>query len=149
MMKALTLWRPWPCAIFYLNDDIWKDIENRPRKPPRTVMGQRIAIHAGKYVEPKVFERWLKIINPDPVNTFVLTCKWHELSKVQGIIGTVIVDSVCTPKEANSPWAFGPVCIRLRDRKPLIKPIPCGGKQGYWTLPPEIERLVKRREVVL
>lgn len=146
-MKALTLWRPWPCAIFYLNSEFWKDIENRPRKPPQSVIGKRIAIHAGAHIESNVFGDWIEIIKPSPMSVLYLASAMLSLEKVRGIVGTVVIDSVCTPEETNSPWASGPYCLKLRDRRPLISPIPIGGKQGYWDLPPSVEREVKRREI--
>lgn len=146
-MKALTLWRPWPVAIFYLNPEFRKDVENRPKKPPQSVIGQRIAIHAGKYLEPEVFEEWLRIIEPSPINTFALLCRWQDLSRVQGIVGTVVVAGVCKPEDTDSPWATGPECLILSEPRPLREPILCKGKQGYWNVPSEIEARIKRLEI--
>jgi len=42
-MRALTLRQPWAWAIVHGQ----KRIENRPWKPWRDIIGQRIAIHAG------------------------------------------------------------------------------------------------------
>jgi len=42
-MKALTLKQPWAWAVAHAG----KDVENRTWKPPASVIGQRIAIHAG------------------------------------------------------------------------------------------------------
>ena len=50
-MKALTLWEPWASAIIHGP----KRIENRPWKPWDSVMGQRIAIHAGKRYDADAF----------------------------------------------------------------------------------------------
>ena len=43
-MRALTLWRPWTWAVCHAG----KRIENRPWRPWLSVMGQEIALHAGK-----------------------------------------------------------------------------------------------------
>lgn len=43
-MKALTLLNPWAQAIAYWG----KDVENRTWAPPASLVGERIAIHAGK-----------------------------------------------------------------------------------------------------
>ena len=43
-MKAITLWPEWCFAITKLD----KRVENRTWKPPAALIGQRIAIHAGK-----------------------------------------------------------------------------------------------------
>ena len=45
-MKAITLWPEWVWAIFHLG----KGVENRTWAPPRKLMGQRIALHAGAHV---------------------------------------------------------------------------------------------------
>jgi hypothetical protein len=110
-------------------------------------VGQRIAIHAGKYLEPGVFEQWLKMMEPSPVSVMVLLAWWKELSELQGIIGTVVVAGVCKPEHTNSIWATGPECLVLRERRPLRKPIPFRGKQGYWNVPPEIVTKIKRLEI--
>jgi len=146
-MKALTLWRPWPAAIFFFSDKYWKDIENRPYRPPQSVIGQRIAIHAGKRLDKEAFDQWLEIMKPNILSTVVFLESWKEISEMEGIIGTVVIDSVCKPEETDSQWASGPVCLKLRDRRHLKAPIPCKGKQGYWNVPLEIEHLIKRREV--
>lgn len=147
-MKALTLWRPWPVAIFYLKPEFRKDIENRSKKPPQSVIGQRIAIHAGKRFDRYAFEEWLQIIRPNPINTFALTCRWQDLSIVQGIVGTVVVTAVCKPEDTDSLWSTGPECLVLSEPRPLREPIPCKGKQGYWNVPPKIEAKIKRSEII-
>lgn len=43
-MKALTLKQPWAWAVAHAG----KDVENRTWKPPASVIGHRIAIHAGR-----------------------------------------------------------------------------------------------------
>lgn len=48
-MKALTIWPEWMWAIANLG----KDVENRGYLPPKTIRGQRIALHAGKKVGGK------------------------------------------------------------------------------------------------
>jgi hypothetical protein len=45
-MKAITLWPEWAHAIVHLG----KRVENRDWRPPASLIGQRIAIHAGKSI---------------------------------------------------------------------------------------------------
>ncbi len=45
-MKALTLWAEWAHAICWLG----KRIENRTRRPPTAMLGERFAIHAGAHI---------------------------------------------------------------------------------------------------
>lgn len=67
-MKALTLWRPWPYAIFHLPPHVAKRVENRSWKPPVTLIGHRIAIHAGK-----TWDEAGAVVVPDPPYGEVVT----------------------------------------------------------------------------
>ena len=49
-MKALTIWPEWALAFQILQ----KDIENRVWRAPPSLVGQRIALHAGKRIGGKV-----------------------------------------------------------------------------------------------
>jgi hypothetical protein len=48
-MRGMTFWPEWLWAIQHLG----KPIENRPYPPPKTIRGERIALHAGKLVAGK------------------------------------------------------------------------------------------------
>lgn len=51
ILRALTLWRPWPYTIFHLRPGEGpgpKRVENRPMKPPQAARDGLIALHAGK-----------------------------------------------------------------------------------------------------
>lgn len=47
-MYSLTVKQPWATAIARFG----KDVENRTRRPPAHLIGQRIAIHAGQALDP-------------------------------------------------------------------------------------------------
>lgn len=49
---ALTLRRPWAAAVVHLG----KAIENRTWKPPVHAIGQLLAIHAGRNIEPDALD---------------------------------------------------------------------------------------------
>ncbi|MHC4864646.1 MAG: ASCH domain-containing protein [Planctomycetota bacterium] len=138
-MKALTLWRPWPWAIFYPQSFAAKDVENRTWPPPKSIIGQQIAIHAGKrYDDDSAFDiAWEFGIDNLPTE-----------AKHEGIIGLVVIDrgisggrQGCGP--ANLPndqaiysdWYHGPHGWVMRDRILLPRPVPCRGAQGLWTVP--------------
>lgn len=139
-MKALTLWRPWPVAMFFLRYELQKDVENRSWKPPEWIIGKRIAIHAGaRYVD--VFDEWLHIIKPNPTEILQLLSEWKRLSEIRGIIGTCVVTG--WSETAISKWAEdGMVHWHMDSRRSLRKPIPCKGAQGLWNVPPEIEKRI-------
>jgi len=128
-MKALTLQRPWPGAIARLG----KRIENRTWAAPRSIIGQRIAIHAGAAFDREGTD-WI----------WRVTGAALKLAEPQGIVMTVLV-TACYPIDAlpldlRSLWACGPECWILADPIVLPKPITCRGALGLWTVPPEIER---------
>jgi hypothetical protein len=119
-MKALTVRQPYANAILYNG----KDIENRSRN--WNVRGT-IAIHAAAKVEKNVEF-------PKKFNKPIVT---------SAIIGVVdIVD--CVDKH-RSKWFNGPFGYVLVNPRPLAKPIPCKGKLGFWNVPPEVERKIKRQ----
>lgn len=147
VMRAITLHRPWPWAIFSLD----KCVENRSWKPPADLIGQRIAIHAGRRFD-------------DAGAGFIIGLG-HRVAGIskaldQGIIGTATVVGVIkraerdsshvigrmallagswgqvSPKSA-SRWFVGDYGWLLDDRRALPEPIPCKGAQGVWRLPAE------------
>ena len=54
-MKALTVIQPWAWAIAHAG----KRVENRTWGPPRDVIGQRIAIHAGRRLDDRAIA-WMR-----------------------------------------------------------------------------------------
>lgn len=122
-MKALTLWRPWAWAIFH-----GKDVENRTWSPPASMIGQRIAIHAGK----KIDEAGTLFI-VDQLRLFGLPGPAHAT----GIIGVATIARIVT--ESESPWFVGPVGWVLEDYVELPEPIPVKGAQGLWSLTRETD----------
>ena len=139
-MKALTLIRPWPYAIFHLG----KSVENRSWPPSKDVIGQRIVIHAGKKWDEEGYRFILNHVGDQEAE------KMTTLPYLPGMIGgTVIVDSYFHYDSSydalihkHDPWAFGPYCWVLKDPIELIKPVPCRGYQGLWNVPLEVELLM-------
>lgn len=144
-MRALTLHRPWPFIILRMG----KRVENRPWKPWASVIGQRIALHAGKHWDPNTPA-------DEPVTT--------TLATAQGIVGTAIVKGWVYSKPitrgrvieidytyslellaedalaaVRSRWFTGPYGWVLEDVHELPEPIPCKGALGLWQLPAAVE----------
>lgn len=145
-MRAITLKRPWPYVILRLG----KRVENRPWKPWPVVMGQRIALHAGKGWDPAA-EKYLDEDRRE----------WPTAVEREGIVGTAIVEGYArrlsvdldvegpvtsawgTPYSVtqrateivNDKFFFGPYGWVLEDVRELLVPIPCSGKQGLWYVP--------------
>ncbi len=124
-MKALTLHRPWPYAIFWLG----KDIENRGWKCPLPV-GEDFAIHAGKGWDQDGAE-WME-------RQGMALPPLHKM----GVIGVVRFEG--NLDISDSRWHYkGLVGWKLGNPRPLTVPIECRGQQGLWELPPDIARRVQ------
>lgn len=123
-MKALTLHAPWAHAVAWLG----KDIENRTWRPPASVIGTRIAIHAGAMrTAPSMVRDWVRVAAAAnasvPLGGFAAAA----------IVATAIIGEPVT--ESDSPWWIGPIGWPLIDVRRLDKPIPMKGRLGLWTLP--------------
>lgn len=126
-MMALTLHRPWAWAIVHAT----KRVENRTWRPPTSIIGQRIAIHAGKKWDE---DGWLFIAD---YFGFTLTPEVRD----EGIVGTARVTGYLTGSVFDpDPWLFGPIGWVLDDVRALPMPIPVRGRQGLWRVPPPIAR---------
>lgn len=124
-MKALTLHRPWPHTIFHLDEAVAKRLENRTWRPPKSILGKRIAIHAGHYYN----ERDARAIRA--MGHSVPAERW---SPKGCIVGTVVVTGFC--ETSTSPWFFGPYGWLLDEVTAFDMPIMCDrGYQGLWTVP--------------
>lgn len=127
-MKALTLWRPWPAMIIHVPEAQAKRVENRGWRPPSGLIGHRIAIHAGEHLDHRALAECRYMLgDAAPTDAQCLA---------KGIVGTAVVKGVCT--QADMRWFVGPFGWILTDVVTLPEPIPCKGRQGLWTVPPEI-----------
>lgn len=132
-MKAVTIQQPWAHLIIHGYFDAQtgavrrKDVENRVW--PCNYRGP-LAIHAGK---------GLDYVKTTPRERFGL--KLWDLA-FGAIVGVVEMhDCVPLAKCRDSQWAEGPYCHLYREPV-AIDPVPAAGKQGLWTLPPELAVVV-------
>lgn len=127
-MKVITLYRPWASWVVAG----WKTIETRGHDRFRCLVGQRIAIHAGKVRDPQAV---------------LLARRWLQAEPCQGsaphaavagaIIGTVQVVGARWLTEADSQAALCPCDgsrfgLILADPIVLPNPIYRPGHQGIW-----------------
>jgi hypothetical protein len=146
-MKALTLIQPWAWAICHAG----KRIENRGWKPPRSLWGERIAIHAGKQFDADsalgLFAHGYGVPSLVPHGAIVAT------ARIVGVVterkpGDLVIESaleepptwILSPR--NRVWFCGPVGWILDEIVVLREPIPCKGAQRLWTVPADVERQV-------
>ena len=144
-MKTLTLHQPWASLIARGV----KTVETRSWAPPRALLHERFAIHAGKTLDVDSCEAW-----------------WDELGQPQGatnlprgaVVCTAVLDGAYRSSgHFESPhwvgvydWVhgstrrgivdsdeYGDFSIRrwlwvLRDIEPLEEPVKARGRQGLW-----------------
>ena len=135
-MRALTLIQPWATYIAHYG----KDVENRTWPPPRSVWGQRIAIHAGLRFDADAF--------PPPLLGDRDGSLWRRMVALRAgdvprgaIVATAIVAGLALQPDVAStnPWKVpGQWGWQLLDAVALAEPIPCKGRQGLWEVPAEI-----------
>lgn len=144
-MKAITLWQPWASLILIGA----KPYEFRSWKPPQSIIGQRIAIHAGAR-KPKIEEiRWLKIyLQRSCLHDEIA---WPALDKWQSLPNLLPLSHIlCTAllgkprpgdaigrewenrmndsdREGTFNWGWP-----LTEIEPVVPPYPVRGHQGFW-----------------
>lgn len=167
-MQALTLWQPWAWAMAFAG----KPVENRTWAPPHSLLGQRIAIHAGKTCDEKMIDGIGAEFGIVPATSDVpLLGYGNDLQRIGHLargavvaVGT-LAGYVCDDgngraisatndphvaaeilrKARASRWYQGPIGWIVVNRIALPKPVPCRGAQGLWTLPPDVEAAVMRQ----
>ena len=124
-MRALTLRQPWAWAICHAG----KRIENRTWAPPRSVIGQRIAIHAGSGDDGAAARLDIEALTGRRVPTVV---------EHGAIVATALV--VRAVRQSDSPWYQGPEYVgwELADVRVLAEHVPCRGMLGLWTVPADV-----------
>ncbi len=161
-LYALTLYKPWPYAIFHLPPERAKRIENRTWKPPAWIVGKRIAIHAGKHVDRAAFD-----VPPIADALARSSQRERDLALQGGIIGTAVVagwvdvspavnvaadafGGRLTAEDAAiamlAGWFSGPIGWALDEVSALTSPVECSGAQGLWIVPPDLRAQVIVRE---
>jgi hypothetical protein len=120
-MRAITIYQPWATCIARFG----KNIENRTWNPPASLMGKRIAIHAGKKFDLNVFWR-LRAAGLIPPNM-------TERDFPRGcVVATAKISGVVS--DSDSPWFLGPLAWTLTDIREISPAIPAVGKMGIWEL---------------
>lgn len=139
---ALTLQQPWATCIAHHG----KDIENRTWLPHQRVIGQRIAIHAGKRYRRDIarsLEEGVagcpllgELLEDVPLGAVVAVARVRGYALIgEGLAGWSSGLSEDDYRRAlESPWWVGPVGWLLGDVEPLVEPVPARGRQGLWRL---------------
>lgn len=133
-MKGLTLLRPWPYAITHLG----KRVENRTWQPHGAMIGQRIAVHAGKGLDEEGV-RW--ILRRGLARTFPQEAKASSI-----IVATAIIKGFT--RASSDAWFVGPVGWILDDVRILPQAINCRGAQGLWDVPDYAMQLMRAQNAI-
>ena len=140
-LRALTLTPEWAWAVCRLD----KRVENRTWPAPATIIGQRIAIHAGKAAPDwsAVYlmagcarwqvDRYARMFRKPGVH------RLHPLGKelTRGAIVATAIVSGCRAVDQRDAvgWEAGPWCWDLTDVRVLERPESCRGALGLWRVP--------------
>lgn len=159
-LHALTLHQPWAWAMFH-----GKSIENRTWHPPRFLLRQVVAIHAGKTYDTDGYEVICGLLS----SHVGVPCPQRHEAAYSAILGlgrlVRSVDYFETPPlplprppaaapcgcrgiththgcPYLSPWFFGPVGWVFESMLLLPEPITSKGARGFWCVKGEVrERL--------
>ncbi len=135
VVYALTLQRPWATLIVHGS----KPLENR-HWFPMGMIGQTIAIHAGKTFDENGWlaaQDIMRGLGEDPLSPTL----WGHIKVEMAIVGTARIAGYT--KVSDSPWFFGPIGWVLDERRPLATPVPCRGMQKLWIIPTDVRRAVE------
>lgn len=125
-LLAITICQPYAQLIAIRE----KPMENRTW--PTRLRGT-IAIHAGKsrdWLTAEDISRFPLI----PFGAIVALADLYDCVRVQHL-----------PTELQGHYhANGPFCHLYRNVRPLRRPVPCRGAQGFWPVPPEVAAAVHR-----
>jgi len=140
-VKAITIHQPWAAMIAAG----WKTIETRTHDRFIGLEGQTIAIHASARVPSD--------------DQYIFAMRYREGARGQYVDGLQIARGcvVAVAHVVDARWLFGCFCreamceaygkfgLFLADVVRLKDPIKARGRQGIWTLPPEVEAQVRRQ----
>ena len=145
----MTLWRPWPWSITHAG----KRIENRPWRPPQALIGQYLALHAGKRYDDSGRDYIRKATGVDPPDEFGCPQGIVAVCKVKGCFcfdperrqsNLALAELITKDHPGQECWVFGPYCWVLDDVT-AIEPVPCKGMQGLWEIPEPVLVTVRER----
>jgi hypothetical protein len=153
-VKALTLHRPWTDAIARWPGLHAKRVENRTWWP-RHALGEQIAIHAGKRYD----EGGASFVRELAAAAHLRNGGWRcpgPGESPEGIVCVATFSGVIDGPDKRliagrapdgfswGEWWMGGIGWLLEDVV-AIDPVPCRGAQGLWTVPADVEVIVRER----
>lgn len=162
-MKAISLHQPWASLIMLGV----KRVETRSWRPPESLIGERIAIHATKWIDACVHEHPFSDYIADPVRdapqgvllgSVVLEGAWHidhradarmiaqEYHRLDERRGAPVYEAepAIEHELAFGDFSVGRWAWGLADVRRLIEPVPLRGRQRIFDISMEIEEMMRR-----
>lgn len=152
-LPGLTLFNPWAYSIAHLD----KRVENRTWAPPADLIGKRLAIHAGKGIDPAEWASAGKI-EPQLRQLPMANVPYGAIVAVVTLTGFVrVADGQIVSRAGVAAraydhkadrWFRGPWGWLLSDVTIVPEPIQVRGGQRLWYVPTDIARglLAMRQE---
>jgi len=139
-MRVLSLWRPWPWAIFDPVAD--KGIENRSWPPPVDLIGHQIALQSAQKWDDGAITMFLRL----GITHFPNRKDAYPSGVITGV-GTLdrVVTTSNTLSAAQERWFMGEYGWVLTDRVGFTAPVVCKGGQGLRYLSDEQEAQVRQQ----
>ncbi len=139
-VRALSLSRPWPFAFTEVPAHLRKMVENRSWSPPRSAIGQYVALHAAKSWDPSGRDFIKRVTGCEVPNE--QDSPSSELFAVGRLVDCVTNKKAVAREQRQ--WFFGPCGWIFEDVVKLIEPVKCSGAQGLWTFQnkPDVLRLL-------
>lgn len=153
-MKCLSVLQPWADLLIHGI----KAYETRDWKPPAAMIGQRIAIHAGKSLKGL-----LAFADPNHPSLLMRHAAFMRIDRTKppvygAILGTArlsfvlftgdefsrneLADEVLPTEKALGDWSHNRYCWRFTDHRPLADPIALRGQLGLFNLAPDVIELL-------
>ena len=122
-MRALTIRQPWASLLVAGI----KYYEGRTRAPPKKLLGERIAIHAGKAIDSTpLAQEGIRLL------------EYRGIKAPKGaIIATAVLARAYRGHPCLDRWTDDsyPWMWRFQHFAPVAPPAPCRGQLGFWTVP--------------
>jgi hypothetical protein len=143
-IRGLSLTRPWPFAFVNGPVQYQKRIENRSWKPPKSLIGHFMALHAAKSWsedDREFISETMRLDVPGKADS-----SHSEIFAVCMLGGWIEHDQDFRLEREQRRWFFGPYGWLIAEFVPLVTPVRCSGAQGLWTFSDKPDELKALRE---
>lgn len=143
LVRALPMWQPWATLVVTGA----KRVETRPKAPPSTVLGRRVAVHACltrdhlHLLGHWPFDHLTALHRPLPLGAIVgSVVVVHARQVTAELAARLLVDDQA--EHALGDYAPGRWAWALADPVALDEPVPWRGSQGIFMVPADVAGFV-------